>query len=457
MTMLETSERDWSRVDADSILHPATNADVLAQDGARIIESGTGIYLTDSDGHELIDGVAGLWCVNAGYGRAELADAMQRAAMNLGYYHSFAGMSNLPQIQLAERLLQIGPAGMSKVFFGSGGSDANDTVVKLTRYINNVRGKPEKKKIISRWQAYHGTSLVTAGLTGLPTFHKDFDLPLPGTLHTGSPDYFRYGEEGESEEAFTARRVAELEAMIQEEGPDTIAAMIAEPVLGAGGVVPPPAGYLKGIEAVLKRHDILMVIDEVVCGYGRLGSWFGSQHFDIQPDIVTSAKALTSGYFPMSATFISDEVWEFIREGSRKHGNFAHGYTYAGHPVGAAVALANLDLIEQEGLVANAATVGAYFHQRLEERLGSHPNVGEIRGEGLLQAVQLVEDRATRKTFTPGRAKAVSQQAYHEGLIVRPLPTVDALAFSPPLILRTEDVDTIVDRLEAAITKTLTP
>lgn len=449
------NERNWSRIDADSILHPATNADTLAKDGATIIESGNGIYLTDGKGHELIDGVAGLWCVNAGYGRQELADAMQKAAMNLGYYHSFAGMSNLPQIQLAERLLQIGPANMSKVFFGSGGSDANDTVLKLVRYINNVRGKPEKKKIIARWQAYHGTSLATAGLTGLPTFHRDFDLPLPGTLHTGSPDFFRYGEDGESEEAFSARRAAELDAMIQEEGPETVAAFIAEPVLGAGGVVPPPAGYFKAIEEVLNRYDILLVIDEVVCGYGRVGSWFASQHYDIHPAMVTTAKALTSGYFPMSATFINEEVWELIREGSRKHGNFSHGYTYAGHPVGAAVALANLELIEKENLVANSAMVGAHFRKRLEEQFRDHPNVGEIRGEGLLQAVQLVEDRDERRYFEPGRAKAVSQQAYEEGLIVRPLPTVDALAFSPPLVLQEGDADMIVDRLAAAIDKTL--
>lgn len=449
------NERNWSRVDADSILHPATNADTLMETGSTIIESGNGIHVTDADGHELIDGVAGLWCVNAGYGRRELADAMQRAAMNLGYYHSFAGMSNLPQIQLAERLLEIGPAGMSKVFFGSGGSDANDTVMKLVRYINNVRGKPEKKKVIARWQAYHGTSLATAGLTGLPTFHRDFDLPIPGTLHTGSPDYFRYAEPGETEEAFSARRAAELDALIQEEGPDTVAAFFAEPVLGAGGVVPPPAGYFQAIEEVLKRYDILLVIDEVVCGYGRVGSWFASQHFGINPDMVTTAKALTSGYFPMSATFISEEVWELIREGSRKHGNFSHGYTYAGHPVGAAVALANLELLERENLVANAASVGAYFREKLEARFREHPNVGEIRGEGLLQAVQLVEAREPRRYFEPGRAKAVSQQAYREGLIVRPLPTVDALAFSPPLILQPGDADAIVDRLEAAINKTL--
>ena len=451
------NERNWSRIDADTILHPATNADTLVETGSTIIESGNGIYLTDADGHELIDGVAGLWCVNAGYGRSELADAMQRAAMNLGYYHSFAGMSNLPQIQLAERLLEIGPAGMSKVFYGSGGSDANDTVLKLIRYINNVRGRPEKKKIIARWQAYHGTSLATAGLTGLPSFHRDFDLPISGTLHTGSPDYFRYGEEGETEEAFSARRAAELEALIQEEGPDTIAAFIAEPVLGAGGVVPPPAGYFQAIEEVLNRHDILLIIDEVVCGYGRVGSWFASQHFNINPAMVTTAKALTSGYFPMSATFINEEVWELVREGSRKHGNFSHGYTYAGHPVGAAVALANLEVLDKEKLVDNAATVGKYFRQQLEELFRDHPRVGEVRGEGLLQAVQLVEDLESRRYFEPGKAKAVSQQAYKEGLIVRPLPTVDALAFSPPLILTNSDVDTIVDRLETAINKTLAP
>ena len=443
--------------DSACLLHPASNLDLVAREGPNIIAGGDGIYLTDQQGQRLIDGVAGLWCVNVGYGRRELADAMRDAALQLSYYHSFAGASNVPQIELAERLLKLAPAGLSKVFFGSGGSEGNDSLVKILRYYNNLRGRPEKKKIIARWQAYHGTSLATASLTGLPSFHQDFDLPIDGVLHTGSPDYYRHAEPGESESEFAARRVAELEALIEREGPDTVAAFIAEPVLGAGGVVTPPEGYFEGVQRVLKAHDILFIVDEVVCGYGRLGRWFGCDRYDLKPDMMTTAKALTSGYFPMSASFVSEDIWELLLEGSRKHGNFAHGYTYAGHPVGAAVAMANLDIIENEGLVERAADVGAWFHQRLAESLGAHRHVGEIRGTGMIAAVQLVREREGRVFFdaSEGMAKKVAAAAYTHGLIVRPLPTVDSLAFSPPLTCSREDVDSIVERLTAAIHEVL--
>lgn len=436
-----------------SILHPATNADELAKNGPRIMSSGKGIYLQDSKGQELIDAVAGLWCVNVGYGRKELADAMQESALNMGFYHTFSGMSNHPQMALAEQLMEKVPTSLSKVFFGSGGSDGNDSLIKLIWYINNVRGKPEKKKIISRWQAYHGTSVATASLTGLPSFHQAFDLPINHILHTGSPDYFRHAQEGESERGFSNRRAAELESLIEQEGPESIAAFIAEPVLGAGGVVTPPEGYFEAIQSITKKYDILFVADEVVSGYGRLGRWFGSEVYGIEPDMMTTAKGLTSGYFPMSAAFMSDEIWQLVREGSKKYGNFAHGYTYSGHPVGAAVALANLDIIENENLVEQAGRVGNYFKQQLTRRFEGDDFVAEVRGKGLIAAVQLVQDKTSKTFFDKSTkiAQAVAQECYKNGLIARPLPSVDSIAFSPPLICMEEDIDKIVDRFELSL------
>jgi L-2,4-diaminobutyrate transaminase len=445
--------KNLTATDASSILHPATNADDFARNGSKIIESGQGIYLRDDAGKQLIDAVAGLWCVNVGYGREELADAMQKAARQLSYYHTFSGMSNAPQIELAERLLEKVPNGLTKVFFGSGGSDGNDSLVKIVWYINNIRNKPQKKKIISRWQAYHGTSLATASLTGLPSFHTAFDLPMNNVLHTESPDFFRYGLEGETELDFSARRAQQLEEMILREGKETVAAFIAEPVLGAGGVVPPPQGYFEAIQKILKRYDILFIVDEVVCGYGRLGKWFGSELYDLKPDMMTTAKALTSGYFPFSASFVTDEIWQLLKEGSVKYGNFAHGYTYAGHPIGAAVAMANLDIIEKENLVDNAATVGTYFHEQLKQRFANDRFVAEVRGAGMIAAVQLVKDK-TNKTFFDKETKIsanVAQQCYENGLISRPLPSLDSMAFSPPLTCTQRDIDDIVNIFDQSV------
>ena len=299
--------------------------------------------------------------------------------------------------------------------------------------------------------------MATASLTGLPSFHTDFDLPVSNILHTESPDFFRHGLVGETEEAFSARRAQQLEDMILREGKDTVAAFIAEPVLGAGGVVPPPKGYFDAIQKVLKRYDILFIVDEVVCGYGRLGTWFGSQYYDLKPDMMTTAKALTSGYFPFSASFLSDEIWQLLKEGSAKYGNFAHGYTYAGHPIGAAVAMANLDIIENEHLVDNAALVGTHFHQQLQQRFAKDSFVAEVRGVGMIAAVQLVKDKNQRTFFdkeTKISAK-VAQQCYENGLIARPLPSLDSMAFSPPLICTNNDIDNIIDRFEASVRKVI--
>ena len=438
---------DMKQTDAQSILHPSTNANDFAKSGSRIMQSGQGVYLQDTDGNKLIDAVAGLWCVNVGYGRKELADAMHSAASDMGYYHTFTGMSNIPQIELAEKLLEIAPDNMSKVFFASGGSDGNDSLMKIVWYYHNLIGKPEKRKIISRWQAYHGTSIATASLTGFPSFHRDFNLPIEGVIHTESPDYYRHGLDGESELAFSKRRANELESLIQEHGPETVGAFIAEPIMGAGGVITPPEGYFTEIQKVTRKYDILFIADEVVCGYGRLGRWWGSDLYDIQPDMITSAKALTSGYFPFSASFITEEIWDVLKHGSAKHGSFAHGYTYAGHPIGAAVAMANLKIIEHENLVEQSAKNGAYFHGKLKAAVGNKPYVGQIRGEGMLAAVQLMADADSKKFFDPKIkiAPHVTMECYKNGLIARPLPSVDSIAFSPPLVASIAELDQIVD------------
>jgi L-2,4-diaminobutyrate transaminase len=455
---MTNSAKDLKQIDANTILHPSTNANEFAKSGSRIMQSGQGIYLTDTDGNTLIDAVAGLWCVNVGYGRTELAEAMGQAAQNMGYYHTFTGMSNVPQIELAERLLALAPNNMSKVFFASGGSDGNDSLMKIVWYYHNLIGKPKKRKIISRWQAYHGTSIATASLTGLPSFHKDFNLPIEGVLHTESPDYFRHGLPGESELEFSKRRAQQLEDLILEHGPETVGAFIAEPVMGAGGVLTPPEGYFAEIQKVTKKYDLLFIADEVVCGFGRLGAWWGCDVYDIQPDMITTAKALTSGYFPFSASFITEEIWDVVKQGSAKYGSFAHGYTYAGHPIGAAVAMANLDIIENEKLVEQSASVGAYFHQQLNDRFKNDPFVAQVRGQGMIAAVQLMRDKDSKTFFDPKTkiAGQVTAECYQQGLIARPLPSVDSVAFSPPLVTSKDQANQIVDIFETSLRKVMT-
>lgn len=454
MRTLETDAQALRRADADHILHPASVvADVAANGPSGIIASGSGSRVVDVDGTRLLDAVGGLWCVQAGYGRRSLGDAMAKAAGELGYFHTFTGMSNPHQIRLAERLMEKVPDTMGRVFFGSSGSDCNDTLMKIVWYVNALRGLPGKRKIISRKQAYHGTTIATASLTGLASFHRGFGLPIPEVLHVSAPDFFRNGRPGETEEQFSARLAAELDETIRREGPETVGAFIAEPIMGAGGVIDPPKGYFEAIQPVLKRHGVLFICDEVVCGYGRLGTWFGVDSFPIQPDMMASAKGLTSGYFPMSAGFISHEVWETLREGSATLGAFAHGFTYAGHPIGCAVALANLDIIESEDLVSRAADIGAYLHRCLAEAFSDHPHVGQVRGRGLLAAVQLVADRDGKTLYDLSEKMAgkVAAAVRRRGVLVRPLPTVDSLAMSPPLVITRAEVDELVDALSAGI------
>lgn len=448
--MSTLKERDLSY-----ILHPATPIHEHLRNGPRIIESGKGLFIKDAEGNEFLDGVAGLWCVNVGYGRTELATAMAKATEDLGFYHTFTSMSNTPQIELAEYLINATDGVFSKVFFGTSGSDANDTLIKLVWYYNYLRGKPSKRKIIARHKAYHGTSSSTVSLTGLPSFHKGFGLPFPYALHMDNPDFYRNGKPGETEEAFSQRLASQLEQLILAEGADTIGAFIAEPVMAAGGIIPPSKGYFQAISAVLKKYDILMIADEVVCGFGRLGSVFGHKHYNYKPDMMSCAKGLTSGYFPLSASFISEEIWQVLVNGASEMGNFSHGYTYSGHPVGAAVALANLAIIEKEKLIDNAKTIGQYLHEQLKSRFLNHPHVAEIRGEGLIAAVQLVLDKDNKKFFSPTVkiANRITKESLGENLILRPLPSVDSVAFSPPLTVNESDIDDILNRFEQGLNK----
>ncbi|MBJ3774984.1 aminotransferase [Acuticoccus mangrovi] len=439
-------------LDRENIFHPFTLPSEHMAHGPKIMVKGQGVRLTDNHGTVYLDGLAGLWCVNAGYGRQEIVDAIAKQAALLPYYHSFASMGTEPGVYTADTVRRMVPGNMARVLFGCSGSDANDTQVKLAWYYNNLKGRPQKKKIIARDRAYHGVTVASGSLTGLPTVHKAFDLPLPQVVRVRCPHFYREAEAGESEEAFADRLAAELEATIEAEGADTIAAFIAEPVMGAGGVIVPPKGYFEKVQKILKANDILFIADEVICGFGRLGTPFGSDYFGIVPDMISVAKGITSGYQPLSAVIVCEEVWSTILESSDYLGTFGHGYTYTNHPIACAAANANIELMEREKLFDNAATAGAHFHAALHSRLGDHPAVGEIRGVGLMGAVELVADRATKRSFEPaaGIAKKVQADALARGLILRPMMN-DSLAFSPPLCLTTTEADEIVDILAASI------
>ena len=445
-------------LDKQVLLHPVGSIAEHQEKGPLIFKSAGGVRVYDNKGKGYIDGAAALWCVNIGYGRKRLAEVAAEEMGRIGFYHTFGPASNEPQIRLADKLLQLlhqhaDCTQIGKVFFGLSGSDANDTQFKIVRYYNNLRGKPEKKKIISRIGGYHGVTAAAGSLTGIPLYHKAFDLPLEGVLHTSCPHYWKYSKAGETEEQFFDRMVAELEAMILKEGPERVAAFIAEPVMGTGGVIVPSKDYYQKVQALLKKHDILFIADEVINGFGRLGSWFGSGHYGIKPDLMTFAKGLTSAYFPMSAVGVADHVWQVLADGTPEVGMFAHGFTYSGHPVGAAVGLANLEIMENENLVGNAAEVGPYFKQALKDRLGGHPNIGEIRGEGLMLGVEYAAGPGTNEApdMTPPPHKQVAMAAQERGLLTRALPFLPVNSFSPPLTFSKADVDETVDIFADAV------
>lgn len=445
--------------DRDHFFHPSTHMGMHArgETPTRIMAGGEGVTIWDTNGRKSIDAFAGLYCVNVGYGRQKIADAIAEQARNLAYYHAYVGHGTDASIRLAKMIIDRAPQGMSRVYFGQSGSDANETNIKLIWYYNNVLGRPEKKKIISRWRGYHGSGVMTGSLTGLAAFHNAFDLPRAPVLHTEAPYYFRREDRSLSEEQFSQHCADKLEEMILAEGPDTIAAFIGEPVLGTGGIVPPPAGYWQKIQAVLDKYDILLVADEVVTGFGRLGSMFGSDHYGMRPDLITIAKGLTSAYAPLSGVIVGEKMWEGLVKGSDELGPIGHGWTYSAHPICAAAGVANLELIDELDLVTNAGEVGSWFRNALQQAVGGHRNVGEVRGEGLLAAVEFVKDRDDRTFFDaadkigPQVAAALAER----GVIGRAMPQGDILGFAPPLCLTKEEADTVVAKTADAVKSVL--
>lgn len=426
-------------------LHSYTNARALEADGALVMDRGEGIYVYDNNGRKYIEGMAGLWSVAVGFGESRLVEAATRQMSKLPYYHTFTARANAPSTELAEKLIQMAPVPMSKAYFTNSGSEANDTAIKMVWYRSNALGKPEKKKIISRIKGYHGVTIAAASLTGLPNNHRSFDLPLPGIFHTSCPHYRVFAQEGESEAAFVARCAQELEDLILREGPETVAAFIGEPVMGAGGVIVPPTGYWEAIQKVLKKYDILLIADEVICGFGRTGNMFGTQTMSLQPDIMTLSKQLSSSYQPISALLINDNVYQPIAEESARIGTFGHGVTAAGHPVAAAVALENLAIIEERDLVGNVQALSPQFLRRLKQ-LESHPLAIEARGIGLIGALEL----KPRDGFATGQlGPKLFSILLEKGLIARAIG--DSIALCPPMIITEAQIDTVFDTFEAGL------
>jgi 4-aminobutyrate--pyruvate transaminase len=431
-----------------AVIYPTTNLTATEQ---MVVERGEGVYIYDSSGKQYLEGLAGLWCTGLGYGNRELIDTISEQLSKLSFTHMFGGKTHQPGIDLADKLAAMVPVKDARVFFGNSGSDANDSHIKLLRYYFNAIGRPEKRKIITRQKAYHGVSVAAGSLTSLPANLAHFDAPLDalGILRTDSPHYYRDGLKGESETDFVARITTNLEQLIVEEGPDTIAAFIAEPITGASGVIVPPTGYYEKVQAILDKYDILFWADEVITGFGRTGNLFGCETMNIrEPDQMTFAKQLSSAYYPISASVISGQMYEPMVAASNEVGVFGHGYTYSGHPVACAAALKTLEIYERDGLYANAAEMGDYLHARLGE-LRDHESVGEVRGTGLIAAVEVVKDKAS-KTPDPDMAKRATKLAEHNGLIVRNVAG-NALAMCPPLIITREQVDEIVDKLKLSI------
>ena len=432
-------------------MHPYTNLAQHEERGPTVFTRGEGIYIWDDEGNQYLEGLAGLWCTSLGYSEQRLVDAAVKQLGTLPFAHTFAHRSSIPVIELCEALIKMAPGDMGKVFLVNSGSEAVDAAIKMIWYYNNALQRPEKKKIISRKRGYHGVTIAGGSLTAIPLMQNDFDLPLDRFLHTDTPCYYRYGRDGESEEAFATRLADSLNDLIEAEGPDTVAAFVAEPVMGAGGVLTPPATYFEKVQKVLQRHDVLMVADEVICGFGRTGNMWGSETYRINPDIVTCAKQLSSAYLPIAAVMISDPIYQAFVEQSRKLGAYGSGHTYGGHPVSAAVALETLKIYEERDIVGHVREVTPRFQTRLHA-LADHPLVGEARGIGLIGAVEIVADKNSREQF-PADVKAgaiIAEKIFEQGLIVRGLPG-DAVATCPPLIIDDTQIDELFDKFEAGL------
>jgi 4-aminobutyrate---pyruvate transaminase len=452
--MTQMLTRDSARRDIATTIHPYTNLKLHETEGPLVITEGEGVFVRDESGKTYLEGLAGLWCASLGFSERRLAEAAYHQMLRLPSYHTFLSKASDVGIELAEKLLRFAPVPLSKVFFVNSGSEANDTAAKLVWYYNNALGRTRKKKIISRAKAYHGVTVATASLTGLPNNHRGFDLPIAGVLHVDCPHYYRSGLPGETEEAFATRMADSLEQRILSEDPETVAAFIAEPLMGAAGVLLPPATYWEKIQAVLSRHDVMLIADEVICGFGRTGEWWGTTTFGLRPDMITCAKALSSGYLPIGAVMVSEKIYDVLRNESAKTGVFSHGFTYSGHPVASAVALETLKIYEERGILAHVRSVAPRMQNGLR-RFASHPLVGEVRGIGLIGAIELVADKGTKAPFdtAAGVGAFLTQRGQHHGLILRAMG--DAIGFCPPLIITESEIDLMLDRFALALADTL--
>ena len=449
MTNKNPQTREWQNLSNDHHLAPFSDFKQLKEVGPRIITHAKGVYLWDSEGHKILDGMAGLWCVAIGYGRDELADAASKQMRELPYYNLFFMTAHPPVLELSKVIAEIAPEGMNHVFFTGSGSEGNDTMLRMVRHYWAIKGKPNKKVIISRKNGYHGSTVAGASLGGMTYMHEQGDLPIPGITHIPQPYWF--GEGGDmSPEEFGIWAANQLEEKILELGVDTVGAFIAEPIQGAGGVIVPPATYWPRIKEILAKYDILFVADEVICGFGRTGEWFGSDFYDLKPDMMTIAKGLTSGYIPMGGLIVRDEVVAVLNEG----GDFNHGFTYSGHPVAAAVALENIRILREEKIIEKVhAETAPYLQKRLRE-LNDHPLVGEVRGVGLLGAIELVQDKATRKRYQGKGAGMICRQfCFDNGLIMRAVG--DTMIIAPPLVISKDEIDELVTKARKCLDLTL--
>ncbi len=438
--------------DAAHVLHPYTDLKSHLSNGPLVIDRGEGVRVFDESGKAYIDSVAGLWCASLGFSNERLVQAAAAQMRKLPFYHSFTAKSHVPMIDLAEMLIARAPVPMSKVFFANSGSEANDTAIKMVWYFNNSLGRPEKKKLIGRVKGYHGITLAAASLTGLAVNHRSFDAPLDRFLHTMAPHFYQAGLPGETEDEFATRCADELEKLILAEGPETVAAFWAEPIMGAGGVILPPKGYFPKIKAVLKKYDVLMVVDEVICGFWRTGNYWGTQTLDIEPDILVCAKALSSSYLPISAVMVNERVFQGLAEESHVIGTFGHGYTYSGHPVPAAVAIETLKIYDETDIGGHVRTVGPYLQSEIRRRFEGHELIGEVRGTGMIGAFEMVSDKTTKANFDPGLklVPRLMKACESHGVIVRGVP-VGGLAFSPPLIITKDEVTLMLDGIEKGL------
>ena len=438
--------------DIENLFHPATNLVVHEDSKPLILDKGEGIYVYDIQGNKYIEGLAGLWCNALGFGNESLVETAANQMQKFGYGSLFASKSHEPAIMLSEKLIEMSPYQEGKVFFGNSGSDANDTQFKLFTYLNNALGKPKKKKFLARKKGYHGITVASGSMTGIPANHKLFDLPLPNFFHTDTPHFYREQISNETEDGFVARLTSNLEELIIKEGSDSFMAMIAEPLIGAGGVLIPPKNYFPAIQKVLDRYDIPLIDDEVVCGFGRTGNCWGYETFSMRPSSITIAKALSSGYIPISAVIVPEDIFEPIKKASNDVGVFGHGYTYSGHPVACAVALRTLEIYEELNLFSHVEKIAPKFQERVN-KLGTFEFVGEARGIGLIAALEIVKNKGTKENFDPyGKVgKQIAEICQKNGLIVRAIG--DVIAICPPLIITEEQVDEMFDILEASLTE----